>query len=124
NDAFFIGALVKGWGEFSHGLYCCEQSDSAFSSHHPFEYHHTSGFAREEAGTGEMLTSIFCFAAFAARQLPLSPPKAEGLCRFSGITLAASRPASPYFRGFCWLAQHLLYLAQRYSGQPPKVSPT
>jgi len=56
NDAFFIGALVKGWGEFSHGLYCCEQSDSAFSSHHPFEYHHTSGFSREESnavhGTG------------------------------------------------------------------------
>ncbi|RFQ03829.1 hypothetical protein D0O09_07980, partial [Pseudomonas putida] len=55
NDAFFIGALVKGWGEFSHGLYCCEQSDSAFSSHHPFEYHHTSGLVsrkgREAAPT-------------------------------------------------------------------------
>jgi hypothetical protein len=22
NDAFFIGALVKGWGDVSHGLYC------------------------------------------------------------------------------------------------------
>ncbi|SPO62876.1 protein of unknown function [Pseudomonas inefficax] len=48
----------------------------------------------------QTLTSIFCFAAFAARQLPLSPPKAEGLCRFSGITLTAPRPAAPYFLAF------------------------
>ncbi|WP_218571909.1 hypothetical protein, partial [Pseudomonas sp. AG1028] len=45
--AFFIGALVKGWGEVSYRLYCCEQSELALSSHPPFEYHHTSGFSRE-----------------------------------------------------------------------------
>ncbi|WP_204373679.1 hypothetical protein, partial [Pseudomonas putida] len=93
-------------------------------SHHPFKSNHTSGHAREEVGTGERLTSIFCFAAFAARQLPLSPPKAEGLCRFSGITLTAPYPAALQFRAFHGLAQPLLYLAQRNSGQPLKVSPT
>ncbi|WP_285664695.1 hypothetical protein, partial [Phytopseudomonas straminea] len=45
--AFFIGALVKGWGEVSYRLYCCEQSELALSSHHPFEYHHTRGFSPE-----------------------------------------------------------------------------
>jgi hypothetical protein len=34
------------------------------------------------------LTSIFCFAAFAACQLPLGGGVAEALCRFSGITSA------------------------------------
>ncbi|MFJ4458460.1 hypothetical protein ACIP1G_31935, partial [Pseudomonas sp. NPDC089392] len=37
------------WGDVSHGLYCCEQSESAFSSHHPFKYHHTSGLVPRSA---------------------------------------------------------------------------
>jgi len=34
------------------------------------------------------LTSIFCFAAFAAWQLPLDAREAEAPCRFSGIDIA------------------------------------
>ncbi|MCA4077734.1 hypothetical protein LD001_20870, partial [Pseudomonas kurunegalensis] len=52
----------------------------------------------------QALTSIFCFAAFATHQLPLSPPKAEGLCRFSGITLTPPYPESPCFRALHALA--------------------
>jgi len=33
------------------------------------------------------MTSNFCFAAFAARQLPLAAFEAEALCRFSGIAI-------------------------------------
>ncbi|WP_213883120.1 hypothetical protein [Pseudomonas mosselii] len=33
------------------------------------------------------LTSIFCFAAFAAWQLPLVAFEAEALCRFSGMPI-------------------------------------
>ncbi|MDF3874033.1 hypothetical protein, partial [Pseudomonas putida] len=72
----------------------------------------------------QTMTSIFWFAAFAARQLPLSPPRAEGLCRFSGITLTAMCLVAPYLWALHGLAQPLLYLAQRNSGQPLKVSPT
>ncbi|MFG0410632.1 hypothetical protein, partial [Pseudomonas sp. FYR_11] len=41
------------------------------------------------------LTSNFCFAAYANRQLPLSRPKAESFCRFSGISLTACRAQTP-----------------------------
>ncbi|HGA2318489.1 TPA: hypothetical protein ACIRVE_003066 [Pseudomonas putida] len=80
---------------------------------------------REEGGTGKAeMTSIFCFAAFATRQLPLFLRQAEALCRFSGIAPLPESATAQYFRAFKNVAQPLLYLAQRHSGQPSKVSPT
>ncbi|WP_313710761.1 hypothetical protein [Pseudomonas sp.] len=80
---------------------------------------------REEGGTGKAeMTSIFCFASFATRQLPLFLRQAEALCRFSGIAPLPESATAQYFRAFKNVAQPLLYLAQRHSGQPSKVSPT